>query len=125
MLTPRQGRTVPIRIAMSFASEIEIPVFFATSDGFRPIAAILLGLVPMGAAEGADGAGPVIAARTGHDGIAIFGAVPPGRYTLQIDPDQAARFGLRMDEVPVVEVPASGGYMLLDRAILHVQEGTV
>ncbi|WP_239805520.1 hypothetical protein [Croceicoccus hydrothermalis] len=122
MLTPRQGRTVPIRIPMSFASEIEIPVFFATSDGFRPIAAILLKLVPL---AGEDGAGPVIAARTGHDGIAIFGAVPPGRYTLRLDPDQATRFGLRMAEAPVVEVPASCGYMLLDRAILHIQEGAV
>lgn len=44
-----------------------------------------------------------------HDGYFYFERVPPGHYMLRIDPDQAAKLGIRLLSDVVVKAGADGG----------------
>jgi hypothetical protein len=66
-------------------------------------------------------------ATTQYDGSAVFGQLPLGRYTLELDPEQAGRlritlaeapsFALGSDETPTIEAEVQfGGAAMADAA---------
>jgi hypothetical protein len=46
--------------------------------------------------------------------------VRPGRYEVRLDPVQAADLGLSIDGVPVLDVPARGGYVRVDDLFIRI-----
>ena len=51
---------------------------------------------------------PPLTAVTEFDGTVIFSNVPPGTYRLELDPEQAAKLGMRLREALTLEVQADG-----------------
>lgn len=102
---PRPGRTATISWPMRRSAEVELAVLLErTGEAPRPLAAVNLELIP------ADG-GSVIEVRSDHAGVAFIEAVPPGLYSIRLQPAQAAALGLTLFGAPTVTIPPSGGFV--------------
>lgn len=97
----RAGGVTTIPYPLVPTSELVARIGFRRKDGaLSGLSAVKLRLVsPMGA---------VVQGVTEFDGTAVFDEVRPGRYALEIDPDQAARLGMRLMAPVQVTVGADG-----------------
>ncbi|WP_395327925.1 hypothetical protein WBP06_12090 [Novosphingobium sp. BL-8H] len=118
-VVPRPGRIHRADFAVVAMSEIEGTAYFeaaARSGGkarSRGVSGLQLRLI--------DAAGKVASsARTEADGFYLFEQVRPGRYTLAIDPDQAARLKIVLRDAVAVDVGPSGS--TLSRDLFVVQQ---
>jgi hypothetical protein len=101
-VVPRPGRTHVADFAVATVSEAEGHAFFHSGSGDRAVSNVELQVV--------DAKGNVIATtKTEYDGYFYFERVPPGHYMLRIDPDQAAKLGIRLLSDVVVKAGADGG----------------
>lgn len=103
-VVPRPGHTVVVDYPLQITSEIEVTVRLRRGTEARTLAAVDLKLIPE---NGAD----AITARTDHAGTAFAEGVRPGRYRIELDPDQARDLGLTLEGAPELIVPADGGYV--------------
>jgi hypothetical protein len=100
---PRPGRTATKLVAIASFGEVMLRARLAGGADARGISALALQLV--------DEQGRVAGAgRTEYDGSLLVERLRPGRYSIAIDPEQAARLHLRLAEPRSVVVPAQGGF---------------
>ena len=101
-VVPRPGRTHVAMFPVATVSELEGKAYFARAGGKRAVSNVQLQLI--------DEKNDVIAsAKTEYDGYFLMERVPPGRYRLRIDPDQATRLGIRLAQPVPVKAGADGG----------------
>ncbi|HSM54079.1 MAG TPA: SdrD B-like domain-containing protein, partial [Erythrobacter sp.] len=86
-LVPRAGRLQTVDYAVIAVSEIEGIASFVSDSGTKGVSGVKLQL--------ADENGKVVGiVKTELDGYYFFERVPPGRYRITLDPDQASRLNL-------------------------------
>lgn len=94
-IVPRAGRTHVSHFGVQAMSEIEGEAFFVKGGGQRGVSGLSLELV------GAKGE-IVSRTRSEADGFFLFEEVPPGEYSIRLDPRQAQRLKIHMeDELPI------------------------
>lgn len=115
-LTPHAGSVAAIPYPYFPSSELVARIKFRRPDGeLTGLSSVRLRLVP--------DKGEAIAASTEFDGTAVFDAVRPGHYRLEIDPDQAHRIGIALKEPVDVVVDLKGhqlaviGEVVLDQQV--------
>lgn len=97
----RAGGMTTINYPLVPTSELVARIGFRRKDGaMSGLSAVKLRLV--------DRKGVVVQGMTEFDGTAVFDQVKPGKYALEIDPDQAARLGMRLKEPVFVSVGSDG-----------------
>lgn len=97
----RAGGVTTIPYPLVPTSELVARIAFRRKDGtLSGLSAVKLQLVSP--------KGKVVQGMTEFDGTAVFDELRPGRYALEIDPDQAARLGMRLVEPVFVAVAADG-----------------
>lgn len=98
----RAGVVTRHTIELQAVAQLRVAVQLERPDGTkRSVAALGLVLTP----EKGDPRRTV----TQFDGSAFVSDLPPGRWRVSLDPQQAGRLGLSFSEPVVVTVPASGG----------------
>lgn len=86
-LVPRAGRLQTVDYAIIAVSEIEGIASFASDGGTKGVSGVKLQLT--------DESGKIVGiVKTELDGYYFFERVPPGRYRITLDPDQASRLNL-------------------------------
>jgi len=101
-VVPRPGRTHVAEFPVATVSEVEGHAYFHGSTGDRAVSNVQLQIV--------DSKNDVIAsAKTEYDGYFYFDRVPPGQYELRIDPEQAAKLGIRLLKDAPLKTGADGG----------------
>lgn len=102
-VVPRPGRTHVAMFAVATVSEVEGHAFFDSGgDEARAVSNVQLQLV--------DPKGEVIAsAKTEYDGYFFLERVPPGKYALRIDPEQASKLGISLAAPIPVKAGLDGG----------------
>lgn len=101
---PRPGVVDILEFAVVATSEIDGTVYLLDKSGRREIGDARIELV--------DGNGLVVAwARSSPDGYYLLHQVTPGRYSLRIAPDQAAKLGLGGVLERPLTVPADGDFI--------------
>lgn len=97
----RPGQVLPVVHRFAPSSEVIVALVTRQADGASVgLAAVRFALVEEG--------GKRIEASTEFDGRAIIESVPPGRYRLVLDNDQAARLGMTLLEPIEIEVTTEG-----------------
>jgi hypothetical protein len=99
-IVPRPGLVAAVDFPMVMAGEINGTVYLKQANGSREMSGIILQLCDL---KG----GVVKSARSAYDGFYELSTVPPGRYTLRLDPAQAARLGVTA-QARLVELAPSG-----------------
>jgi len=99
----RAGQLVHVRYPLVATGEVFVTV--SLERGGKKV-----GLSALRVRAVREGASP-IEALTEFDGTVIFEHVPPGKYRLEIDPDQAARLHMRFKSPVAFEVRGDGGYV--------------
>jgi hypothetical protein len=82
----RPGVPAQIRFPIVPTGSIEGTVFLSTKDGAQKSASNVVVQLMKGDKV-------IMTTRTAYDGYYLFEFVPPGTYTLRLDPDQAKRLG--------------------------------
>ncbi len=101
MFAARAGGMTTIPYPMVPTSELVARIGFRRKDGaLSGLSAVKLRLV--------SAKGKVVQGVTEFDGSAVFDEVKPGRYAVEIDPDQAARLGMHLTQPVFVTVSADG-----------------
>lgn len=114
---PRPGRTAVVSYPLQVTGEVEITVQLGREGAAdRPLAAVNLQLVP-------EGGGDPVLARSDHAGVILMENVPAGRYTLRLDPTQAANLGLSLDAHDEVVVPPGGGFVRVGDVVVRLAQG--
>lgn len=112
-IVPRPGRIHVTDFAIQELSEIEGTARFAGNGSQRGVSGLALQLT--------DANSKVVAAtRTESDGFFLFEQVLPGKYTIAIDPGQAARLRIRVTEQESLTVEPGGS--VLRRQIMIVSD---
>lgn len=97
----RAGGVTTIPYPLVPTSELVARITFRRKDGaLSGLSAVKLRLV--------SARGTVVQGQTEFDGTAVFDQVKPGRYAIEVDPDQAARLGMRLREPVFVQIGADG-----------------
>lgn len=97
----RSGGMTTIPYPLVPTSELVARIGFRRKDGeVGGLSAVKLRLV--------SAKGEVIQGMTEFDGTAVFDQVRPGKYAIEIDPEQGARLGMRLKSPIVVTVGADG-----------------
>ncbi|MFY8195090.1 MAG: hypothetical protein ACOVKV_08415, partial [Novosphingobium sp.] len=97
----RAGGMTTIAYPLVPTSELVARLRFRRKDGgMSGLSAVKVRLVSPG--------GEVAHGMTEFDGTVVFDEVKPGKYAIEIDPDQAARLGMRLVEPIFVAVGADG-----------------
>ncbi len=87
--TPRPGLVMQVPFAIVPTSEVAVAIKLRQPDGtMKGVSAVRLNLV--------DAKGQKEAVSTEFDGIAVFEQVRPGDYTIELDPAQAGRLGMKL-----------------------------
>lgn len=88
-LAPRAGSVSKVLYPMVPTSDVSVKLDYRTPDGkITGLSAVRLRLV--------DGNGNVIEGTTEFDGTVVFDTVKPGAYSVELDPDQARRLGMKL-----------------------------
>ncbi len=103
-IVPRPGRTAVVSYPMQITSEVELTARLARDGRTQTLAAVDLQLVPVSG-------GAPIRTRTDHAGVAFVEGLRPGRYRVELDPDQARDLGLTLESAPDLVAPADGGFV--------------
>lgn len=98
---------------MQITSEVELTARLERDGQTRTLAAVDLRLVPLA------GGNPV-ETRTDHAGVAFVEGLRPGRYRVELDPDQARDLGLNLVSAPDLVAPASGGFVRGGELVIRV-----
>lgn len=97
----RAGNVAQINYPLVPTSELVARIRFRGREGaLSGLSAVKLRLV--------SAKGVVVQGMTEFDGTAVFDEVKPGRYALEIDPEQAVRLGMHLKEPVFVTVGADG-----------------
>ncbi len=111
-LVPRPGTAPIYDFAVATTGEIDGTVFRIDGDAASPVSGAIIQLV--------DDHGMVLReARSAFDGFYLFDFVPPGRYSLRIDPDQLSSLRLRLEREEAVEIEGDGS-ILSDQNLLLI-----
>ncbi|QTC91984.1 hypothetical protein [Brevundimonas goettingensis] len=113
---PRPGRTARVELPLQQSGEVEMTVMLRRDGQDRPLAAVNLQLVP-------EAGGAPIPARSDHAGIVFVEDVPPGRYRVQLDPQQAADLGMTLVAAPAAVLPADGGFVRAGAVVVSIVQG--
>ncbi len=97
----RPGSVGQLLFPVVSTGEIDGTVFRAWTDGTQEAAGVIVQLMS------ADGE-LVRELKTAYDGFFLFDFVPPGDYTLRVDPDQMALLGLIADTEYPIEIQGDG-----------------
>lgn len=103
-IVPRPGRTAVVSYPMQITSEVELTARLARDGRTQTLAAVDLRLIPVAGGE-------PIRTRTDHAGVAFVEGLRPGRYRVELDPDQARDLGLTLESAPDLVAPAEGGFV--------------
>ncbi|HEU4651686.1 MAG TPA: hypothetical protein VFS49_09760, partial [Croceibacterium sp.] len=95
---PRPGQVVTIPYPLQPAGEIYARVFLRSAAGETGLSGLRMQLVGEGQ--------PPITAASEFDGSIVFAGIPPGRYRLEIDAQQAERLHMRLSEPISITVAA-------------------
>ena len=99
---PRPGLVMQVPFAVVPTSEVAVSIRLHQPDGaLIGISAVRLNLI--------DAAGKKEAKSTEFDGIAVFEEVRPGRYRVELDPDQARQLRMRLAAPVSLTVDAKSG----------------
>lgn len=102
--SPRPGDVLKVLYPIVPTSEVAATIKLRQPDGsLSGLAAVHLRLVPE--------QGEAVTASTEFDGMAVFEQVRPGRYKLELDPEQAQRLGMTLVAPVAVEVGAKGAVL--------------
>jgi hypothetical protein len=86
---PRAGRVHVTNIPLIETGEIEGVVRFIDRNGSRPVSAVGFNII--------DKSGKIVArVRSEADGYFIVESIALGSYTIELDPDQAARLNIKL-----------------------------
>lgn len=107
---PRAGRVHTSDFAVVALSEVEGTARFASAQGQKPVSGVQLELV------GVDGA-VIRSTRTEGDGFYLFEQVPPGDYTIRIEPGQAQRLAIAMAGEVAINANSEGEVVRKDLVI--------
>lgn len=114
---PRPDRTTRVELPLQQSGEVELTVLLRRDGGQdRPLAAVNLQLIP-------EAGGAPILARSDHAGIVFIEDVPPGRYKVQLDPQQAADLGMTLVAAPIAILPADGGFVRAGAVVVSITQG--
>lgn len=101
-IVPRPGRVHVAAFAVQSLSEVEGTVYFAARARKRGVSGLALLI--------RDSGGSIVArVRSEADGFFLFEQLKPGRYSLALDPAQAERLRIRLEDEAWVEVGGKGG----------------
>lgn len=113
--TPRAGQVLAIPYPFVSASEVVVSLVTAQADGrLTGLAAVRFALV--------DERGEELPSATEFDGRAVFESVRPGRYRVRLDPDQADRLRMTLQEPVEIEVTSEGRVISARGVILFERE---
>lgn len=116
-LTPRAGTVTEIRYPFTPASEVVMHIRFQKADGTQTgLSAVRLRII--------DETGTVLESATEFDGTAVFESVRPGKYRLEIDPEQARRIGIALKEKVYFSVELKGRQIDVTGEVILVQQAT-
>jgi hypothetical protein len=114
---PRPGKVVQIPYPMFPTSEVSVRLDFQRADGSKvALAAVKLRLVPA--------SGEAVTATTEFDGTAGFESIRPGRYRLELDPEQVQRLGIALAKPIELQVEPKGGQIVLNGEIVLLPRAT-
>ena len=100
-VTPRPGRVHVAALPIVVTGEVEGRAHMVTKAGARGLAGLTLRLVDSDGKQSGS-------TRTEYDGFYVFERVRPGRYRLEIDPDDARRLAVKSAPVEVTIGPGGG-----------------
>lgn len=101
---PRPGNVAVANFAFVRGGEVSVRAEFDKGDGVqRGLSALRLRLIDESGEVAFEG-------RSEFDGSLLASGLRPGSYRIELDPEQAARLNLALQEVTTVSIPASGGY---------------
>jgi hypothetical protein len=104
-LRPRPGAVARVEYPMRPTGDVAIKVELLRDDGKRVgLASVRLQLVPAGG-------GTTQEETTEFDGSAIFQALPPATYRLQLEPAQAARLRMHLVQTPSIVIKGDGSFL--------------
>lgn len=112
-IVPRPGRLAVVQAPLQTTGEAELRVALRRPAGEpQPLSAVRLQLTDAAGAVAAEG-------RSEYDGSLPVEGLRPGRYAVRLDPEQAARLGLRLAEPAEVVVPVAGGWAGVTAVLLE------
>jgi hypothetical protein len=102
---PRPGRVAVANLAFVRAGEVTILAEFDSGAGkYRGLSALALQLL--------DAKGKVaFEGRSEFDGSLLAEGLAPGSYRVALDPEQASRLGIMLEDNPLVTISDGGGYV--------------
>ena len=101
---PRPGHTNRFDFPITMTSEIDGTIYLQHTDGKQELADVKIRLLNM--------AGEIIQeTESEFDGFYILPAIPPGKYLVQVSPEQVEKYGLVMPEATPVSVQADGNFI--------------
>ncbi len=112
-IVPRPGRTAVVSYPMQVTSEVELTARLARDGKTQTLAAVDLRLVPVAG-------GAPIETRTDHAGVAFVEGLRPGRYRVELNPEQARDLGLTLEVAPELVAPVTGGFVRGGEIIIRV-----
>jgi hypothetical protein len=117
VFTPRAGEVLAIPYPFVAASEVIVSLVTEQGDGeMAGLAAVRFALV--------DDRGAELLSATEFDGRAVFESVRPGRYTVRLDPEQAERLRMTLEQPVEIEV-TSEGRVIRARGVIRFERGTL
>jgi hypothetical protein len=101
---PRPGNVAVASFAFVRGGEVSVRAEFDKGDGVRRgLSALRLRLLDERGEVAFEG-------RSEFDGSLLAGGLRPGSYRIELDPEQAARLGLALQDETIISIPRSGGY---------------
>lgn len=111
MFAPRAGNVARVLYPLVPTSELVVRLKFRQQDGMMTgLSAVRLRLVPA--------SGPAIEGATEFDGTAVFDAVKPGTWRVELEGEQAARLGLSLAAPLSVTIGRDGRTATIDGEVL-------
>jgi hypothetical protein len=113
---PRPGKTAIAKLAFATSGEVMVRIEFDNGEGnLRGLSALGLQLIDDSGRIAAEG-------RTEYDGTLVLERLRPGRYTMRIDPEQAARLHLELVDPKPVIISPKGGYAGEMRTVVRLAD---
>ena len=117
MPTPRAGTVARVDYPLVPTSELVVRLSFRRQSGDRAaLSAVRLQLVPA--------SGEAMPGITEFDGTAVFDAIRPGTYRIELDPAQAARLGMALAQPLAVTVTGNGAPAQVQGEIVFRKESS-
>jgi len=118
-IVPRPGHVTEVAYPMLRSAEVQVTALLRRPGvDPRPLSALSVELVP-------EKGGAPIAGRSDHAGVVFVETVPPGAYSIRLDPAQAQALGVSLVEAARVVVPPNGGFVNAGSFEVEIQGGTV